>query len=368
MNNDLISKDIKRLLEDGIITIEEYEKIISRLEDYKSAKGETYRDLLKAYDEYLVNSNYSRNTLAKLKRVAKLYVEFVSKNETSVSCMNNIIDMTRFNAETSRQFLLMSLADKEATTMYVFLSGFKNFVQFLNKNYYAEIDEEKFSDIIIMITKKLNYDKSAIKNTENRFSKDEIYFMASLGEDTHKIAMLLCYEACMSREELAVAEFTDIDFNYDVINVKDPETEDIRRTMPLPHDLCKLLKSHREDFVELNRRYNVTRAIKGQPERPMSEYIFQSKKSNTASLPSITNRFLAIADKWHKYNYSKYDGEMSYEEFVKSSIPIQIPYIRSSKMINMIESGEWTLDDIIYKYNLGGLYYLEKKLSRFVDD
>lgn len=368
MNNDLISKDIERLLEDGIITSEEYEKIIKRLEEYRSSGKETYKDLLKEYDEYLLEENYSRSMVEKLRRVAKWYVEFVGKNETSSNCLNNEVNVEKLNIETSRQFLLSSIADKESSTMYVFLSGFKNFVRFLNKKYYSIIDEDKFSDISTMITKKLTYDKNAMKDENHVFSKEDIYFMSSLGDDTHKIAMLLCYEACMSREELAAVEFTDIDFQKDEINVKDPINGEVRRTMPLPHDLCKLLKAHRAYFVELNEKYNITRMKKRQSERPFSEYIFQSRKSNTVSLPSITNRFLVIAEEWHKYNYSKYEGDLSYEEFVKQSVPVQIPIIRSSKMIHMTESGEWTLDDIIYKYNLGGMYYLEKKMSRFIDD
>lgn len=367
MNNDLISKDIKNLLDAGIITKEEYEKIVNRLEDYRSInKIETCKSFLEKYKQNLKDSGgYKERSIYRMYIDAKQYVEFVYKknNITAETLLNMDFDAKLFTTETGRMYMTSLLVNKEATTISSLATSYKVFVKFINKQYYTGIDENAINDIVELARKKVAFEKSRDCVTDKMFSEDEIYFMSELGDTVHKLVILLCYEACMSREEIAAAEFTDVDFDKEVIKVKDPVTEEIRRIMPLTHDLCRLLKSHRDELLELNEQYNITRQKKKQSPRIFTEYIFQSRRSGTATPTMITYKLTDIAKAWYEYNYEMHEGEMSYEEFVENSVQVTFPTIRKSKIISMIGSKEWTLDDVIYKYNLGSAYYMNRKFS-----
>lgn len=366
MNKDLISKDINNLLEAGIITEEEYGKIVERLQDYRNVKNvKTCKALLEEFENNLIDSGYSKRSIYRMYNDAKRYVEFVyKKNDRKHEIILNAdFDPELFTTEIGRQYILYLLSSRETSTISAVATSYKIFVGFLNRHYYTGIDESAVNEVVKLARKKLSFEKSREIVSDSYFTEEDIYFMADLCEISNKLVVLLCYEACMTRDEISICEFTDIDFGKEVINVKDPESRAVCRTMPLPHDLCVCLKNYREELLELNAQYNITRAKKKQEPRPFTEYVFQSRKSGSATVTLITTRLTDIADKWYKIKYEETEKEISFEEFVKSSVPVTFPNIRFSKMSKMINDKKWTIDDIVYKYNLVSESYTSKRLS-----
>lgn len=364
MNN----KEIKKLLDTGIITEGEYRKIIERLEEYRTNNVKSCSNVLREYKDYILSEKrYSRATAYETLKVAKQYVEFVLTNNRMP--MGEAFSEKYFNTESMEQFILVSLGNKETSTVASLLIRLKVFLTYMNDNHSTKFDIDRIIYFSKMVNKKMNFDKTVRAMNAERFSKEEIYTMVNLCEDSHKLVVLLCYEACMSRDELANAQFTDIDFKKEMIYVKDPNTGSVEREMELPHDLCLMLSAYRKDLIALNRKYNVNRLKKGKPERPFSEYIFQSKKSNTSTPTTISNRIREVDKKWCEYKYEECKDSVSYEEFKENYKKIDIPTISFSKIYNMLIEGEWTADDVVNKYKISSIYYLEQKMNRsmFVD-
>lgn len=364
MNNNKIDKDIKILLENGIITEEEYDKIVGRLNDCNNIPAKTYRTMLKRYEQSLLEENV-RSSATTLKNLARQYITFAVGEDKFH--LDDDINLELFTDESARQFVLYSMAKKELTTVSVLISRLKRFLLFLNKRYDTNIDMNNIYEFSKIFNKKLLYEKYKDPKCDVLPKKD-IYFISDLGDTTNKLAILLCYEACMSRNELSMAKFEDVDYKEKVIHVRDESTGEIIRTMDLPDELCKTIKIRHREVEELLEKYNEDRQRKRRPPRPYSDYIFQSKKSPTASVTTISNKINSVTKIWYEYNYNKTDHSLTLEEFKAQSTTVNIPIIRFSKMAHMLEAKEWTLYDIVEKYGLGDAYYMEKKTGRFVDN
>lgn len=340
------------MLDSKIITKEEYNVIISRLQPAKTIENYTWFDIVDGYYNYCYDK-YTSSTAKGYRTCVMKFIMYYIGNEEY-----NYVLKQKFNPFTFRTVnSFMSWMVDEG------LSG-----RTINKIKYALIvlcDYLKSINIDAPdITNINNVEITDVDNKENVpiLNQDEIYDVAEGSDIRTKVCILLCYEGALKRQEVTKVRFQDFDYQNYQLNIYDKNK--FIRTCILNKQLIELVKEYQHMLYEDIDKWNKSRVKKGKEIRDDHGYIFQNVKTTTPSYPMLQGLLKKASKKY-------YTNKGLDDKIVKEKVSnFTFETLRNSKRLYLLAHG-YTVPqvmNIIGDKNYMSTCRFQKYIPRFYPD
>jgi site-specific recombinase XerD len=308
MTNDLDSKTLNLLLEQNIITEEQYNKLIG--EDVQQSPdslriliGTIYHEYIK----YLKNEGLARNTIDGYTTNAKKYLEYIYDDSFNIIKDKHLQNLDR--GTIVRWFEELNSEGYSSNSLRRFKHSLKKFFEYISTAYTINtpnVDRIEISQ------------KSEDKIT-NVLTDEEIRGIAERASTIRgKCIILVAYEAGLRRQELIDLEKADVDLDNNTINVFCNGKLD--RVAIFTQETGKIIKMHIDDWnafvAETNQKRKLNSKSNGSvyDEVEISKYLFQTLRSPQISYSTF---FKAVKDASYEYFANKYKTLKNSEEDVE---------------------------------------------------
>ena len=355
------NNDISKLLEYGIVTQEEYDSIVKRLNDIENNVTHSYSEVLAQYRNDLIKTKYNARTISRTVRNAELLVRFILKINNQEDNLGNIFEAALFNTDSCNLYFTKNLS-QNINAFVTNTTDLKSFIRFLNRNYNTKIDDSYINSIRYKANKQYQSNKEEIIS----FTEKEIQDMLMCVDNPHKIAILLCYEAGTTRDELADVKFGDFDLENHIFHLRERETENVRRDVKISDALCAAVKEYHHELDEMISRWNESRIKNDKSPRIDTDYVFQNRKSAYPTIATLDYRLREINKSYYNWKYEEENSNLEFEEYLKKQPKISYTSIKASRIINALKSGK-TIKERTEGMSISERLYISKKYGRFAN-
>ena len=313
--------NIKMLLDNNIITKEEYDTIIKRMQPPKDVNNYLWNDILVGYYKWCTGK-YTETTAKGYKVCVLKFIRYTTN-----------IDDTNMALETKFKPFTYQTVSKFIETM---------FNDELNSQ---TINKIKYSLIVLTdYLKSLNIDapditgiKISTKETKDKtsiaFKEDEIYSVAESCDLRSKVVILLCYECALKRIELTKVKVQDFNFDTRQLFIYSDDNKTIDRVCVLSSKTAAMVKEYIDNLYDDIERWNKSRLSKGLELREDMGYLFQNIKTTVPSYTMIQTTLKKCA----KAYYSKIYSEDELKEHVGN---FTFENIRNSRRVYLLAHGK----------------------------
>ena len=319
------SNNLKELLEKNLITKEEYDIIIKRMEEQSVDYEKTWGEVINGFYDWC-QDKYSLVTAKGYKTCLYKFVLYMTKKDTNEVALGETFKMYTFRS-------VNGFFNKMEN------DGFSS--QAISKTKYALVVLGKYleslgtevpniSDIKISINKTVNKTTIALR-------QDEIIKIANCGELRNKVCIMLCYEAALRRIELMNLKVSDFNFEKRQLFIYNKDNE-IDRVVILSEDLISCVQEYIEELYDNIAKWNISRVNNGRAPREDFGYIFQSVKMVIPSYSLLQVMVKTNAETYYKANCTDLT---EVKEKVKL---VTFETIRNSRKVYLLSQGVSTQD------------------------
>lgn len=313
-------EDIEKLLENNLITKDEYSTLLKRISISNASYEFTWEDMLNDFYSWC-SERYTVSTAKGYKTCLYKFMLYLTKEDTNEAAMSKKFEMYSF--QKVNNFINKMYAD-----------NFKN--QSISKTKYAiivfgeylrslNISTPDVKDIKISIKKEVN-------NTTIALSHDEVISIAEHGELRNKICLLLCYEGALKRSELCHIKVQDFNLNNNQLVIYD-DNGNVVRVCSLTKTTVKFVKIYIDELYDNIKSWNSSREARGREPREDFGYIFQSVKMVKPSYSLLQTMV--------KNNAKAYYESLGYkgEELLNKIQQVTFESIRNSRKVLLLANG-----------------------------
>ena len=333
---------IKELLNNKVITKDEYITLANRLIPAKQVEDYTWGDIVEGYVGWC-SEKYSKTTMRGYKICISKFITYITKMDDYNEASNEKFKPYTFQA-----------VNKFISWMYDDNLG----DQAISKVKYSLMALNSYLESIGIQTPDITSIKTPVKvhSTKNLtvLRVEEIFDVAACGETRARIVIKLCYEAGLKRVELSKVRVQDFNFEKRQLFVYQ-DNGDIDRVCILTQGTIDLIKGYIEDLYNDIERWNKSRQSKGLEIREDFGYLFQSVKTTVPSYPLLQTLLKKTATTY----YSKhYDGDE-----LKSKVSnFTFETIRNSRRVYLMAHGRSVKETmvIVGDRNYMSTYKLQK--------
>lgn len=335
-------KNIKELLENKVITEEEYNLLASRLQPAKTINDYTWNDIIENYTKWC-SGKYTKTTLNGYRICIAKFAAYLNDMESTKKVLN--VKFKPYTFQTVNKYIDWLQKDNLSS-------------QAISKAKYSLLSLNNFLGTLGIKTADIEAIKTPIKayKEENltALREEEIIDIANLSDTRTKVLILLCYEGGMKRHELAKIRVQDFDFKKKQLFVY-RDNGDINRVCILSGKTIRIVKNYIDDLYEDVNRWNKSRELKGKELREDYGYIFQSVKTPTPSYPLLQSLLKQTAR-----NY--YGNKCKGDELKRKVNNFTFEYIRNSRRIYLMAHGKTVPEtmNLVGDRNYMSTYKLQK--------
>lgn len=314
-------RNIKEMLENNIITKEEYDTIVSRLQPPKTVDNYLWSDIVEGYYNWCIDK-YTETTSKGYKVCIMKFVRYITKIDDTDEAFST--KFQPFTYQVASQFI-KSMFDEDLNS------------QTISKIKYALI-------VLTDYLRTINIDAPNISNIkistkENRVKpvialKDvEIYDIVNSCDLRSQVAILLCYECALKRQELSKVRIQDFNFEKRQLFVYDADETTIDRVCILSVSTIQLIKEYISQLYQDIERWNKSRLKKGFELREDLGYLFQSVKTTVPSYTMLQTTLKKCAKKYYSQSYSGDELDVRVGNFTFETI-------RNSRRVYLLAQGK----------------------------
>ena len=318
-------KNIKEMLDSKIITKEEYDVIISRLQPPKTIDNYTWSDVIDGYYDYCCQKYTIITAKGYRTCIMKFVMYYVGNNDYDYILRQkfNVFTFKKVNTFISwmiNEGLSSHTVKKIKYAMIVFCDYLKS----------IGIDAPDITNI--------NIEENDTDENIPLLTRDEIYEVAESADIRSKICILLCYEGAIKRQEIFKLKFQDFDYDKCLLNIY--SDGNLARVCVLNEYIISLVKSYKDTLYEDISKWNESRVKKGKEIREDFGYIFQNVKTTTPSYPMLQTLLKNAAKKY--YTEKGFDDKM-----VKNKVSnFTFETLRNSKRLYLLAQG-YTVNQVM---------------------
>ena len=314
------SNNLKELLDKNLITKEEYDVIVKRINeksvDYENTWGEVINDFYEWCQD-----KYSIVTAKGYKTCLYKFVLYMTKKETNEKALNEKFKMYTFRNVNG----FFNKMERD---------GFSS--QAMSKTKYAIVVFGKYLSTLGMDVPNINDIKISINKTVNKTTialrQDEIIRIANCGELRSKVCIMLCYEAALRRIELMNLKVGDFNFDKRQLFIYNKDHE-IDRVVILSNDAILCVQEYIDELYSNIEKWNNSRISNGREPREDYGYLFQSVKM---VVPSYSLLQVMVKTNAENYYKSIYDDADEVKNKVKL---VTFESIRNSRKVYLLSQG-----------------------------
>ena len=311
---------LESLLQDGIITKDEYTVFINRLEKPKDVKDYTWQDIVDGYYGYC-NDKYTTTTAKGYRTCIMKYVMYATKETVYEEALSQPFHMFTFQ-------------------------GMNKFIGWLYQEGLGKMTINKIKYSMIVLCDYLNSidikapdissitvpDETSVKQHVPIIKQDEIYDIASSADLRSRICILLCYEGALKRQELCRVRFEDFNNKHKQLFIYDEDGK-FQRSAIISDDLLKMVKEYKRELYADVDKWNKSRIKKGKEIREDFGYIFQNIKATVPSYPMLQTLLKTAAK-----NYYTTKG-LTGDELKQSIDSFTFETLRNSRRLYLLAQG-----------------------------
>lgn len=319
--------EIKKLHENNLITDEEYEILVKRVDISTNSYEYSWGDILN--DFYIwCSEKYTPSTAKGYKTCLYKFMLYLTKEETNKVAMTRKFETYSFqkvnsfiNKMHNENFKKQSIS-KTKYAIIVFGDYLRN----------LHIEAPDIRDIKVPITDEVN-------NTTFALSHDEVLNIVNHGVLRSKICLLLCYEGALKRNELCSIKVQDFNLNKNQLIIYDDEGR-LVRVCTLTKTTTKFVKMYIDELYENINNWNNSRKLRGREPREDFGYIFQSVKMIKPSY-SLLQTMIKNASKSY-YQSCGFQGD----KLTSKIQNVTFESIRNSRKVFLLANG-FSVNDVM---------------------
>jgi site-specific recombinase XerD len=315
---------LNELLNDAIITREEYELFKKRLTESKSDYDKTWSDVLDGFYQWCLDK-YSVTTAKGYKTCLYKFISYLTKSDKNDEWYDKKFELYSFikvnnyiNKLHNSNFSHQSI-NKQRYAIAVF-------GKYLNE---LGIDAPNIDKIKVSIRENVN-------NTTIALRHDEIEKIINAGDLRSKVCLSLAYEGALKRIELCEIKVKDFDFNKKQLYIYNGNK--LERVCVLSDETINTVQTYIDELYADIEHWNKNRILKGREPREDFGYIFQNVKTTTPSYSSLQTMI-----KENATNYYKSLG-LSDEEVRSKTKNVTFETLRNSRKVYMLANGVPTVE------------------------
>ena len=320
-------KDIKKMLENNIITKDEYDTIISRLQPPKSVDNYTWGDVIDGYYDYCTKK-YTITTAKGYKTCVMKFVMYCTGSFDYDAALREKFKVFTFQKVNA----FVNWMAEKALTYHT-----------MNKIKYALIvlcDYVKTLNLSVPDISNINIpDNEKVSEIVPLMAQDEIYKVAESAETRARLCILLCYEGALKRQEICKVRFDDFDYNKCQLNIYDDKGQFVRVCV-LNKYIIYLVENYKEILYNNIDKWNKSRIKKGKPVRDDKGYVFQNIKTTTPSYPSLQTLIKNAAKNYYK------NAETDQKTVTDKVSNFTFETLRNSKRLYLLSKG-YTVNQVM---------------------
>lgn len=312
--------NLKRLLDSGVITNDEYNSILKRVNIANDKYEETWGDIVDDFYEWCTQ-HYALITAKGYKTCLYKFITWLTRENDNEKALQHKFETYSFMDANN---LLNNMQENGFSSQSISKTRYS--IAVLGK--YLETKNIKAPDISKI---KISI-KNEVNNTTFAFRHDEIIKVANAGELRNKVCIMLAYEGCLRRAELVNIKVNDFDFDKKQLFIYDKDNN-IDRVCVLLDSTIELVRQYIEELYVNIAKWNESRSKKGRELREDLGYIFQSVKMVVPSYSLLHTLF--------KENAKAYYSElgMSGSELENKVSKFSFENIRNSRKVYLLSQG-----------------------------
>lgn len=312
---------IKMLLDNNIITKEEYDTILKRMQPPKEVHDYLWSDILDGYYNWCMDK-YTETTAKGYKVCIFKFIRYITKVEETTDAL----------AAKFKPFTYQSVSKFIDTMFEDELNS-----QTINKIKYSLIVLSDYLTSLGIDAPDITNIKITTKNDTNKTSialrEEEIYAVAESCDLRSKVVILLNYECALKRIELTKVKVQDFNFDTRQLFVYSDDEKTIDRVCVLSPKTAEVVKQYIDNLYEDIDRWNKSRLVKGLELREDLGYLFQNVK---ATIPSYTMIQTTLKKCAKAYYGELYSGD-ELKEHVSN---FTFETIRNSRRVYLLAQGK----------------------------
>lgn len=283
------------MLDNNIITQDEYNVIYNRMKPIKSISDYLWSDIVDGYSDWC-NDKYTIVTAKGYRTCIMKFISYITKVEDKKEALN--VKFKPYTFQSVNRFIGILCSD-----------GLQK--QTINKIKYSMIVLSDYLNSIGIeapdITSITIHDDISVNNIIPLIREDEIYEVAETSDLRSKICILLCYEGALKRQELSKVRFEDFDYNNNQLVVYNEDGK-FERVCLLSDKTIELVKEYKGVLYEDIEKWNKSRIRKGKELREDYGFIFQNIKTTTPSYSMMQTLFKNSSKEY--YTSKGYEGDV----------------------------------------------------------
>lgn len=319
MENQL--QELKSLLQQGVITTDEYEKIELRLRKPKEISEYTWKDVIDGYCQYC-SDKYTQTTTKGYKTCIMKYVMYITQFDD-------------YEESLKQPFKVFTFQNINKFVCWMYEDGLGK--QTINKIKYALIVLCDYLKSIGIDTPDITPitipEETSVKQYIPVIHEDEIFDVAFHTDLRSRICIRLCYEAALKRNELTRVRFEDLMHRNNQLFIYDDDGR-FTRSAVLSNELIAMIKEYKRELYTDVDKWNKSRLKKGKELREDYGYIFQNIKATIPSYPMLQTLLKNAAKKYYENK-----KDLTDEEKVKKIDAFTFETLRNSRRLNLLAKG-----------------------------
>lgn len=313
-----------KLVQDGILSITEYETINKRKQIATQSNGLNVIKVMNEFKQSL-QKEMQKNTVSSYYLDTKGFTEYVMGTPNMKALDIKAVYPAFTGILVQQYFNHLAVAGYEGSSIRRAKHSIAKFFEFIQNKYKVKCPNIESIDVI---KENLDTDISALIDNEVRA-------IAKSAVSTRDMCIILfMYEVGLRRQELIECEKQHIDFNNCTVKIFNGDKLD--RIGSFSKETGKLLQAYLKDFKDEVAETNRKRKLKGgvYTHIEISQYLFQSLRSPMLSYATV---FKAIKDASLEYYLNK---GMDKVDATSHSEKINTETLRQSRLVFWLASGK----------------------------
>lgn len=337
-------QELKILLQQGIITKDEYEKIELRLRKPRDITEYTWNDIIVGYYNYC-NDKYTQTTSKGYKTCIMKYIMYIT-------------GLNDYEEALKQPFKVFTFQNINKFVSWMYEDGLGK--QTINKIKYALIVLCDYLNTIGIDTPDITPitipEETSVKQHVPVIREDEIFDIANHTDLRSRICIRLCYEGALKRQELTRVRFEDLAHRNNQLFIYDDDGR-FTRSAVLSNELIAMIKEYKRELYSDVDKWNKSRLKKGKELREDYGYIFQNIKATVPSYPMLQTLLKNAAKRYYENNKNLTD-----EEKTEKINAFTFETLRNSRRLNLLAKGNTVQEvmDIIGDKNYMTTYRFKK--------
>lgn len=342
MNDKL--QELKSLLQQGIITKDEYKMIENRLKEPKDVSEYTWDDIVNGYYNYC-SDKYTQTTSKGYKTCIMKYAMYITKTDN-------------YEESLEKPFHVFTFQNINKFVEWMHEDGLGN--QTINKIKYALIVLCDYLNSLGIKTPDITPitipEETSVKQHVPVIREDEIFEVAYTTDLRSRICIRLCYEAALKRNELTRVRFEDLAHRNNQLFIYDDDGR-FTRSAVLSDELIAMIKEYKRELYADVDKWNKSRLKKGKELREDYGYIFQNIKAVVPSYPMLQTLLKNAVKRYYENNQN-----LSDEEAKEKINAFTFETLRNSRRLYLLAKGNTVQEvmDIIGDKNYMTTYRFKK--------